>query len=41
MRAETLRSSSGSMVKEGYYFGLPLLVLGGAAFLLGWNLMAG
>ena len=28
------------MVKEGYYFGLPLLVLGGAAFLLGWNLMA-
>jgi phosphatidylserine decarboxylase len=26
------------MVKEGYYFGLPLLVLGGVAFLLHWYL---
>src|ERR1700685_2837727 len=25
------------MVKEGYYFGLPLLVVGGAALFLRWN----
>jgi phosphatidylserine decarboxylase len=29
-----------SMVKEGYYFGLPLLVLGGASYLLQWNAAA-
>src|SRR5215472_3482885 len=28
------------MVKEGYFFGLPLLVLGGVAFLLHWYLPA-
>src|SRR5207237_8800576 len=28
------------MVKEGYYFGLPLLVLGGAGFLLDWYFIA-
>jgi phosphatidylserine decarboxylase len=28
------------MVKEGYYFGLPPLVLGGAAFLLHWYVSA-
>lgn len=28
------------MVKEGYYFGLPLLALGGGAFLLRWNVAA-
>jgi phosphatidylserine decarboxylase len=28
------------MVKEGYYFGLPLLVLGGAAYLAQWIIMA-
>ncbi len=28
------------MVKEGYYFGLPLLVLGGAAYLLQWTIAA-
>jgi phosphatidylserine decarboxylase len=29
-----------SMVKEGYYFGLPLLVLGGVSYLLQWNAAA-
>jgi phosphatidylserine decarboxylase len=29
-----------SMVKEGYYFGLPLLVLGGVSYLLHWNAAA-
>ena len=29
-----------SMVKEGYYFGVPLLVLGGIFFLLHWNATA-
>jgi phosphatidylserine decarboxylase len=33
-------STSGSMVKEGYYFGLPLLVLGGVFYLLQWNVAA-
>ncbi len=28
------------MVKEGYYFGLPLLVLGGVFYLLQWNVAA-
>jgi phosphatidylserine decarboxylase len=28
------------MVKEGYYFGLPLLVLGGAAYLAQWTIAA-
>ncbi|HXY25268.1 MAG TPA: phosphatidylserine decarboxylase family protein [Candidatus Acidoferrum sp.] len=28
------------MVKEGYYFGLPLVALGGAAFLMRWNVVA-
>jgi len=28
------------MVKEGYYFGLPLLVLAGAAYLLEWPVVA-
>ena len=28
------------MVKEGYYFGLPLLVLGGAAYLEQWTIVA-
>jgi len=28
------------MVKEGYYFGLPPLVLGGVSFLLHWNVVA-
>jgi phosphatidylserine decarboxylase len=35
-RAEIRRYTSGSMVKEGYYFGVPLLVLGGVGFLLHW-----
>jgi phosphatidylserine decarboxylase len=30
-----------SMVKEGYYFGLPLLLAGGAALFLRWNVTAG
>jgi len=29
------------MVKEGYYFGLPPLVLGGVSFLLHWHVAAG
>jgi phosphatidylserine decarboxylase len=28
------------MVKEGYYFGLPLLILGGVGLLLRWNIPA-
>jgi phosphatidylserine decarboxylase len=28
------------MVKEGYYFGLPLLLIGGAAFFLHWRITA-
>jgi phosphatidylserine decarboxylase len=28
------------MVKEGYYFGLPLLVFGGAAYLVQWTIAA-
>jgi phosphatidylserine decarboxylase len=33
-------STPGSMVKEGYLFGLPLLVLGGVFYLLQWNIVA-
>jgi phosphatidylserine decarboxylase len=36
-RAEALECFPASMVKEGYYFGLPLLVLGGVANLLHWT----
>src|SRR5260370_29451088 len=35
-----LGSFPGSMVKEGFYFGVPLLVLGGVSFLLQWNVAA-
>src|SRR4030081_2757218 len=37
-RAEMPRFIPGSMVKEGYYFGLPPLLLGGVSFLLQWYL---
>src|SRR5437879_5521244 len=33
-------SAQGSMVKEGYYFGLPPLVLGGVSLLLHWYVAA-
>jgi phosphatidylserine decarboxylase len=39
-RAGMLGSTPGSMVKEGYTFGLPLLVVGGVFYLLHWNLAA-
>ncbi|HET8922613.1 MAG TPA: phosphatidylserine decarboxylase [Candidatus Acidoferrum sp.] len=39
--AKTRRCIPGSMVKEGYSFGLPPLVLGGAFFLLHWYIAAG
>jgi phosphatidylserine decarboxylase len=39
-RAETVECFPGSMVKEGYYFGLPLLLLGGLGYLLQWNVAA-
>jgi phosphatidylserine decarboxylase len=35
-----LGSTPGSMVKEGYYFGLPLVVLGGVFYLFHWNVAA-
>src|SRR5437773_9681945 len=35
-RAETLECTPGSMVKEGYYFGVPPLVLAGVSYLLHW-----
>src|SRR5271169_1361708 len=35
-----LGSIPGSMVKEGYPFGLPVLVLGGVFYLLRWNIAA-
>src|SRR6267378_899875 len=42
--AETARENaevySKSMVKEGYYFGVPPLVLGGVLFLAHWNVAA-
>src|ERR1700730_14278125 len=37
-RAALLWYCRGSMVKEGYYFGLPPLALGGAAFLFRWTI---
>jgi phosphatidylserine decarboxylase len=39
-RANMMGSAPGSMVKEGYTFGLPLLVLGGVFYLLQWNIVA-
>src|SRR5260370_32584930 len=39
-RAETLEYTPGSMVKEGYYFGVPPLVLGGVSYLLHWDVEA-
>src|SRR5258708_23545478 len=33
-------SIPGSMVKEGFYFGVPLVVLGGVSFLLQWTVAA-
>ena len=39
-RAKRRRSTPVSMVKEGYSFGLPALVLAGASFLLHWYLLA-
>src|SRR5258706_11349136 len=35
-----LEPTPGSMVKEGYYFGIPPLLLGGVAYLLHWNVVA-
>src|SRR5256885_4339105 len=35
-RAQTLECTPGSMVKEGYYFGVPPLALGGVGYLLHW-----
>ncbi len=37
---ESAEVHSASMVKEGYYFGVPPLVLGGVFFLLHWNAAA-
>src|SRR5258708_1900921 len=39
-RAKTLGCTPGSMVKEGYYFGVPPLALGGFSFLLHWHVAA-
>lgn len=39
-RAKRRRSTPVRMVKEGYFFGLPLLVLAGLAFFLHWNVAA-
>jgi phosphatidylserine decarboxylase len=39
-RAGMRGSIPGSMVKEGYTFGIPLLVLGGLFYLLQWNIVA-
>jgi phosphatidylserine decarboxylase len=39
-RAEIRRCTSGSMVKEGYYFGVPPLALGGVSFSLHWYVAA-
>src|SRR4030088_162578 len=36
-----LESAPGSMVKEGYYFGVPLLVAGGVAYSWHWYVAAG
>jgi phosphatidylserine decarboxylase len=39
-RAETAECFRQSMVKEGYYFGVPLLALGGVSYLLHWTVAA-
>ena len=39
-RAKRWRSTPVRMVKEGYFFGLPLLALGGLGFLLHWYVPA-
>src|SRR5467141_3792129 len=39
-RAEMARFAPESMVREGYYFGVPPLVLGGVGFLLHWYVAA-
>src|SRR5260370_34727127 len=39
-RAEALGFAPGSMVKEGYSFGVPPLVLGGVSYLLHWYVTA-
>src|SRR5260370_34884970 len=39
-RANTLGCTPGRMVKEGYYFGVPPLALGGFSFLLHWHVAA-
>src|SRR5580692_5451476 len=39
-RTRLMRYILWGMVKEGYYFGLPLLVLGGAAYLTQWTITA-
>ncbi len=39
-RAATLEHTPGSMVKEGYYFGVPPLMLGGVSYLLHWYVEA-
>jgi phosphatidylserine decarboxylase len=41
LRTETRESTPQSMVKEGYYFGLPPLAVGGIFFLLHWYVAAG
>src|SRR5467141_919640 len=35
--SRTAEGFPGSMVKEGYYFGVPLLLLGGVSYLLNWT----
>lgn len=40
LRTEAAECFPGSMVKEGYYFGLPLLVLGGVSCLFHRNVVA-
>jgi phosphatidylserine decarboxylase len=40
LRTETQESTPQSMVKEGYYFGLPPLVLGVILFVLNWPISA-
>jgi phosphatidylserine decarboxylase len=40
LRASLMGYILRGMVKEGYYFGLPLLVLGGAAYLAQWTIAA-
>jgi len=37
---QMLKPTPESMVKEGYTFGLPLLILGGVFYLLQWNIAA-